>query len=477
MQATETKNEGLKREFKVRVPADEIAEKVTHRLKELTRTINMPGFRPGKVPVDLLRKKYGPSVMGEVLEKTVNESSQKTMTEHGIRPAMRPEIKITAFDDGKDLEYTMAVEALPEIAPIDFAEIKLDRLVIKATDSEIDDTLQRLAEAHKSSAPVTEDRQTRNGDIAVIDFVGRVDGEVFPGGKADGYSLELGSDSFIPGFEEQLIGVKAGEQVTVSVTFPEEYGAEDLAGKEAVFSVDVKEVRAPVPAAVDDELARKAGAESLEELRKTITVEREQEYRAISRMRLKRQLLDALADLADFEVPAGMLDQEFESIWKQFEEARKAGEDMDPADAQRGDEEIKAEYRVIAERRVRLGLLLSEVGGTNNIQVGPDDLNRAVLDEARRHPGQEKEVFEHFQKDSEALKSLSGPVYEDKVVDFILELATVTDKEVSVEDLLKEPEEKPAAGPKKQAKPKTAKKKSEAKKTTAKKKAVKKKKD
>jgi len=475
MQVTETSNEGLKREFKVLVPADEIEEQIAGRLKELARTIKLPGFRPGKVPVDLLRKKFGSSVMGEVLEKAVNESSQKTMTERNLRPAMQPEIKVIGFEDGKDLEYTMALEILPEIAPVDFAKIKLERMVVDIDASQVDEALQRLAEAHKSSEPVTDDRKTKNGDILVIDFVGRLDGEEFPGGKADGYSLELGSGSFIPGFEEQLVGAKTGDQVAVNVSFPDEYGAEELAGKEAAFTVDVKEVRAPVTAAIDDELARKVGMESLDALKKTIEEDRKKEFMTISRLRLKRELLDALAVTVDFEVPESMLNQEFEAIWTQFEEQKKNDPDnMDPADLNRSEDEIKEEYRGIAERRIRLGLLLSEVGSTNNIQVAQDDLNRAVLDEARRHPGQEKEVLEYFRNDADALKSLSGPVYEDKVVDFIIEMSNITDKTVTIDELMEEPEVKSAAKPEKKAKPKAAKKKPAAKKAAAKKTAAKK---
>jgi trigger factor len=471
MQVTETEAEGLKREFKVLVPAADIEEQMTSRLKELAKTVRLPGFRPGKVPVGLLRKRYGPSVMGEVLEKTVNESSQKTMTERGLRPALEPRIEITGFDEGKDLEYTMAVEIMPEIEPLDFSEIKLERLVVPINDGDMDETLQQMAGAYKTSTPLEDDRESRAGDTVIIDFVGRVDGEEFAGGKAEGYRLELGSGSFIPGFEDQIVGAKAGDAVAVSVTFPEDYGAEALAGKEAVFDVTLNEIHETTPAAIDDDLAHKAGAENLAALRDHIRQDREKELKALSRMRLKRALLDALADAVDFQVPVGMVDSEFEGIWKQFEEQREAGgPGLDPEDAERSDDENKAEYRALAERRVRLGLLLSEVGNTNNIQVSQDDIGRALMEEARRHPGHEKDVIEHYRNSPKAMRMLTAPVYEDKVVDFILELADVSDREATLDDLLAEPEAPPA---KKAAKKKAAKK-AAAKKAPAKKKAAKK---
>ncbi len=461
MQVTETKSEGLLHEFTIAVAAEEIEKSVISRLTELSKTVRVPGFRPGKAPVALLRKQYGPSVMGEVLERTVNETSQQAMQERDLQPALRPKIEVIKFEDGSDLEYSMVVETMPVIEPMDFSKISLQRLTVKADDKEIDNTLGRIADAHKTSEPVTTKRKAKNGDVLVIDFVGRVDGEEFAGGKAEGYSLELGSGSFIPGFEEQLVGFQAGDHVDVKVSFPAEYGAEDLAGKDAEFSVDIKELRKSAPAAIDDELAKKVGADDLETLKNNIREEHEREFKDMSRQRIKRELLDVLAEGHSFEVPGGLVDSEFEAIWAQFEEhrehARQHGEDAEAED-DKTDDELKDEYRDIAERRVRLGLLLAEIGKSNNLQVSQEDLNRAMMAEARRFPGQEQDVLEYYRKSPEAMQSLSAPIMEEKVVDFILEIASVSDKDASADELMKQPEPENGKTKKKAAKKSPAKK-------------------
>jgi len=477
MQVTETKTEGLLHEFNIVISAAEIEENVTSRLTELSKTARLPGFRPGKVPVSLLRKQYGPSVMGEVLEKTVNESSQSALNERELNPAVQPKIEITKFDEGADLEYTMAVEVLPSIEPMDFSKLKLERMVVKTDEEEVTKTLERLASAHKSSEPLKTKRKSKSGDIAIIDFVGKVDGEEFAGGKAEGYSLELGSGSFIPGFEDQLTGAKAGDHVEVKVQFPEEYGAEELAGKDAVFEVDVKELHEAVPAPIDDELAKKMGLEGLDQLKASISEEQERELKEVSRQHLKRELLDILDDSHSFDIPQGLVDNEIDNIWNQYQQqmahAKEHGHDMGE-DADKSEEEIKEEYREISERRVRLGLLLAEVGKVNNIQVSQDDINRGMMDEARRYPGQEQQVLEYFRSNPDAVQSLTAPILEEKVVDFIVELAKVSDKEVTADELLKEPEEKKPAKKKAAAKKKAPAKKAPAKKAAPKKKAAKK---
>lgn len=480
MQVTETKSEGLKREYKIAVPATDIEDHITSRLKNLARTVKLPGFRPGKAPVSLLRKRFGQNIMGEVLEKAVSDSSAKVMEDNSLRPAMQPKIEVVSFDEGKDLEYTMALEVLPKIEVGDFSKLELERLTAEVEETEIATVLERMAQAYKSSAPVTAKRKSKKGDIAVIDFKGRVGGEVFPGGAAEDYELELGSGSFIPGFEEQLTGAKAGDALDIKVTFPDEYGAEDLAGKEAVFEVTVKELREPVPAAIDDDLAKKMGRETLEELKQGIRDEHSKEYKEQSRQRLKRGLLDRLSDEHDFEVPEGMVEREFDAIWTQFQEHAKAH----PEEKEdKSEDEIKSEFRTISVRRIRLGLLLSEVAEQNNIRVGPDDINKAMMAEARRYPGQEQAVIDYYRNSDEAQQQLRGPILEDKVVDFIIEMAKVTDKKVPVEDLMKDPgddDEKPAkktagkAAPKKAAPKKAAPKKAAAKKAAPKKAAPKK---
>jgi len=475
MQVTETKTEGLSREYTVQLPAKDIEEKVSNRLKEIATTAQLPGFRPGKVPVALLRKRYGPSIMGEILERAVNDSSQQALAEKGIRPAMQPEIEITSFDEGKDLEYTMNVQALPEITPVDFKTLELERWVPEISDDELKTALENIANSQKTSEPVSKKRKSKAGDIVVIDFTGSVDGEEFPGGKAEGYSLELGSNSFIPGFEDQLIGKTAGDTLDVKVTFPAEYGAADLAGKDAVFAVTIHELRETAPAAIDDELATKLGMENLEKLKEAITEEQSREFREVARMKMKRALLDMLADGHDFEVPSKLVDQEFESIWKQFEDERKKAEENGEKADDDGlsDDDHKAEFRTIAERRVRLGLLLAEIGRVNEIQIAQEDLNKAVMEETRRYPGQEQEVMEFYQKNPEAMQQLSAPLYEDKVVDFIFEMSKVTDKKGSMADLMKAIEKEEAE--KADKKPAKAKKAKAAAKSTAKKTAEKKK--
>lgn len=442
MQITETNAEGLKREFTVTVASNDIEKKMQDRLTEIGRTIRLPGFRPGKVPMPVLRKRYGASVMGEVLEKAVSDSSAQAMRDHNLRPALQPKIEIVSFKEGADLEYKMAVELLPEIKPIDFAEIQLERLRPEIPEDEIDKAVQRIAEPNRKSEPV--DRPAATGDVVVIDFVGKVDGKEFPGGSAQGHSLELGSSRFIPGFEDQLIGAKAGEHRVVKVTFPAEYGSEELAGKEAEFTVDVKEVREKQPIAIDDDMAKEMGFDALEGLRKAVREQLERDYGGLARQRLKRALLDQLAAKHDFPVPPGMVDLEFDTIWKQFQEAREQNKDAVDEDVGKSDDELKTEYRAIAERRVRLGLLLSEVGRANAITVNQDEVNRALGEEARRHRGYEKQVVEFYRNNPEALANLRAPIFEDKVVDFITEMATVADKTVSIADLLKPETDEPS---------------------------------
>lgn len=462
MQVTETKTEGLKRDFKIVVPATDIENRVTTRLEQLSQTLRIPGFRPGKVPVSLLRKRYGPSVMGEVLERTVGETTMKAMSEHGLRPAMQPKVEITSFEEGKDLEYTMAVEVLPEIEPVDFSKIQLERLTVDVEEGEVDEVLTRMAEANKTSEPVVGEKAAEKGDVVVIDFVGKVDGKEFPGGKADGYHLDLGSGSFIPGFEDQLIGAKAGDQMAVNVTFPKEYGAADLAGKDAVFDVTVKELRSPRPATIDDEFAKRAGLENLDGLKKAIRDEHEREFKALARMRLKRALLDALAEMYDFPVPESLVEAELDSIWTQFEEQRKQHPDAAKDEyGDKSDDEIKAEFRAIAERRIRLGLVLAEVGRANKIEITQEDINRAIVAEARRYPGQEQKVIEYYRKNADAMESLRAPLIEDRVVDFMLEMATITERKVTREELMRDPDEEnddAEAQPKAEGKKKPAKK-------------------
>ena len=445
MQITETTAEGLKREYKVVVPKGDIERRVTDRLSEIGRTVRLPGFRPGKVPMPVLKRRYGQAVMGEVLQSAVGESSSEALRDRGLRPAMQPKIEIVSFEENTDLEYKMAVELLPEIKPVDFTELELERLRPDIPEEEIEKAIRRIAEPHRQSEPV--DREARSGDAVVIDYVGRVDGKEFAGGKGENHTLRLGSSTFIQGFEEQLVGAKSGETRVVNVTFPKEYGSDELAGKDAAFDVTVKEVRELQDPTIDDDLAKTVGFDTLDELKKLVGEQLSRDWAQIARQRLKRKVLDELASRHDFEVPPGMVEMEFESIWRQLEQERERNKELTAEDAGKSDDELKAEYRNIAERRVRLGLLLSEVGQQNNITVSNDEVNRALADEARRHPGYEKQVVEFYRKNPQALANLRAPIFEDKVIDFIVEMAKVTDRPITPDELLKlanEDEEKAA---------------------------------
>jgi len=442
MQVTKTNADGLKHEFKVVIPAGQIEEKVQTRLVEVGQTVRIPGFRPGKVPMGILKKKYGPSIMGEVLEAAVNDGARHACDENKLRPALQPKIEITSYAEGGDLEFTVAVETLPDVAIMDLGTLTLEKPVTAVDDAELDEALKSIAARREQTEAAAADQAAVSGDVVVIDFLGKLDGVPFDGGKAEGYSLKLGSNSFIPGFEEQLVGVKAGDERVVSVTFPAEYGNADLAGKPTEFDIKVHEVRQVVPAVIDDELAKSLGLDDLAALKTAVREEIEREYAGLSRIHLKRSLLDALAAGHDFGVPLGMVDLEFDAIWKQIEADKTAGK-LDEADAAKSEDELKAEYRTISERRVRLGLLLSEIGRQNNITISQEDINKAVMNEARRFPGQEHMVFQYYQKNEEALESLRAPIFEDKVIDFVLELAKVTDKPVSIEVLRADPDAHP----------------------------------
>ena len=465
MQVTETTNEGLKRAYKIVVPAADIENKITARLTEIAATIRMPGFRPGKVPVNLLRKQHGQAIMGEILEATVGESSQKAITDNELRPVAQPKIEIDKFDEGQDLEYSIELEVFPDIELTDFSKLKLERMKVPADEKQVDEMIDQMASGQKDSKPVEKARKIKDGDVAVIDFTGSVDGEEFAGGKAEDYGLEIGSGSFIPGFEEQIIGKDVGDEFDVNVTFPEQY-TEELAGKDAVFAVKIKELRETIPATVDDEFAKKMGAEGLDDLKAKLRENQEAELGQYTRMRVKRDLLDVLDEKHEFELPGGMIETEFEAVWHQFEHQRKDHPDqIDEDDKDKSDDELKEENREISARRVRLGLLLAEIGRVNEITVTPEEVNRAIMQEAQQHQGQEKEVFDYYKNNPEAMQAIQSPLLEDKVVDYILELADVTEKATTIEELMAEPE---PAKPKKKAK--AAKKKAPAKKKVASKK-------
>lgn len=436
MQVTETLSEGLKREFRIVLPAGDIEQRVADKLRAVGATARIPGFRQGKVPFALLKSRFGASVRGEVLQEAVNDGSSKAITDHGLRPALQPKIEITSADPGTDLSFTVAVELLPEITPVDFKTIEIERLEVNVGDEDVDKEVERRSAQVKRTEPVSEPRPSQKGDVVVIDFAGTIDGKAIPGGKADGYHLELGSGSFIPGLEDQIIGAKAGEHRSVTVRFPDEYQNASLRGKEAVFEVDLKEIRALQPVPIDDELAKQLGQENLDALKAAVRKDLEATYNVVSRSRMKRVLFDRLAEAHDFPLPAGMVDMEFNGIWQQIEQDRTAGR-LDAEDAAKSEDDLRKEYASVAERRIRLGLLLSEVGRVNNIAVTAEELNRALVNEARRHPGNERRVMEFYSQNPAAADTLRAPILEEKVVDFILEMAKVTKKAISPEEFLK----------------------------------------
>ena len=446
MQITETLNEGLKREYQVVVEAADIEGRVSGKLTDLAKQVRLPGFRPGKAPVALLRKTYGKQVLGEVLQETVNETTTRTLEQNELKPAMQPSIEITRFDEGTDLEYRIAVEVMPVIETMDFSELAIERPVAEIGQGMVDERLVQLAEGARQYEAAPEDREAQEGDRVAVDFEGRLDGTPFDGGSATDFDIVLGSGGRIPGFDENLTGVKAGDQRSFEVTFPDDYGAQHLAGKTVTFDVTVKRVEVPLATAIDDALAQQLGMQTLAELKEALRGMMQRDYARLSRAKTKRALLDALAGRYSFEVPPGMVRMEFDSIWNQVVEDLKR-QDKTEADLDKPEEEAKAEYRAIAERRVRLGLLLADVGQRNDITVTQQELNGAIAEQARNFPGQERQVLEFYRKQPEAQAQLRAPILEDKVCDFILEMATVTEKPVTVEELMREDDDEETGGP------------------------------
>jgi trigger factor len=448
MQVTETLSDGLKRGYTVILPFADLDARRNERLTTLGKTLRLPGFRPGKVPFPIVKQRYGTAVVAEVLEESVSEATQKVLNDRGLRPAQQPKVDMVTENPADlkgDLEFKVELELLPEIAMPDFGTIELTRQKAEVPQETIDKTLDQLAKGSRTLEAISPEtieargHGAQNGEVATIDFVGKIDGEPFEGGAATDSQVELGGSDFIPGFAEGLEGVKPGETRTINVTFPENYGKAELAGKQATFDITVKQVSTQVIPPIDDELAKKVGAETLDALKEMIKGRHQQELDNVSRMKVKKELLDALQNTADFPAPPSIVTQEFDQIWRQLEEARKAGTE-DEEDKGKDEDTLRSEYQAIAERRVRLGLLLAEIAKVNGIQVTDQELDRALYQRAMQFPGQEMQMLEFFRKYPQLTNSVRGPLLEDKVVDFVLELAKVTDQTVSVEELTKEPE-------------------------------------
>ncbi len=444
MQIKELKSEGLSFTYSVTVPKEDLSAKLDAKIKEMQPQVSLKGFRPGKVPVAHIKKMFGQSIMKDVVEETVNETSQQAINDNKLRPAGQPKIDLRANGEevtkGKaDLEYQLTVESIPEFEPVDPTKLKFTRLKYEATDADIDERLAELGQGQKSYKKKAKTAKAKKDDAVLIDFVGTIEGEAFEGGTMEGHQLVLGSGTFIPGFEDQLIGVKAGDELDVKVTFPTDYQAADLAGKEAVFATKVHEVQGATDAKIDDDFAKNFGLDDLAALKEAVKGQFEGELDMQSRMKLKRAILDELDKKHSFDLPAGMVEAEFANIWQQVQAEKEAGQ-LDEDDAKKTDKQLEKDYRKIAERRVRLGLVLAEMGQKEEVQITNEELQQAMIGEARRYPGQEQQVIEFYQKNPQAIAQLRAPIYEEKVVDLIIEKAKVTDKTVEKDELFKEDE-------------------------------------
>ena len=447
MQVTETLSEGLKREFKVVVPAAELDAKVNVRLDELKDRVRINGFRPGKVPVAHLKRMYGRSTMAEVIDATVRDTNNQIVSERGYKLAADPKVTLPTEQDAveklisgqSDLDYTMAVEIVPPIELTDFKTIKLTKLTSEVTDAEVAEAIARISEQNKPYSAKPEGEKAAKDDRIVISFAGTIDGKPFEGGSGDDSVVMIGSNTFIPGFEDQLIGIAAGETRTLKVTFPAHYPKAELAGKNAEFVVTAKSIESPGTVTVDDDFAKSLGLESLAKLREAVKDRIGREHVAMSRQKLKRMLLDELDVRHKFEPPPSLVEEEFDRVWKsvlaEMENEKKSFADEDTTEGK-----AKAEYRAIAERRVRLGLVLAEIGEKNTITVTEDEMSRAIMERARQFAGQEQRVWDYYRQNPQAVAALRAPIYEEKVVDFLLELASVTEKKVAREELYKEDE-------------------------------------
>jgi trigger factor len=454
MQVQETLAEGLKREFRVVVPVAELDAKVDERLSELKDKVQIRGFRPGKVPITHLKRLYGRSVRAETIDAAVQEANAKIVSDNSFRVAMEPKItlptdesEVKALIEGNaDLTYTVALEILPKFEIADVRSIKLERPVAPVSEDEIDEALARLVAQNRPFAAKEQGAKAENGDRVIVSFVGTIDGKTFEGGSGEDITVELGSNSFIPGFEDQLLGIAEGDERTVDVTFPQNYLNAELAGKAASFAVTAKGVHAPGSVAVNDEFAKGLGMESITMLRAAIKERLEREHADASRRHVKRALLDALDERHKFELPPALIEQEFENIWKtvlgDLESQKRTFADEDTTE-----EKARAEYQKLSERRVRLGLVLAEIGEKNQIKVTDEEVSRAVVERARQFPGQEQRIWEYYRQNQQALAGLRAPIFEEKVVDYLIELADVADKETTREKLFAEADAEDEAGP------------------------------
>ena len=447
MHVTEIASQGLRRELSVVVPASDLKAKVDARLNEMKGRAQIKGFRPGKVPLSYLKRLYGKSLMGEVVQASIDETSKAVLADRAETPAFQPDIKLpedasaieTLLSGGADLDYAMTYEIMPVFEPMDFSKLTLEKSIAEIDEADVDAAITRLAEQNREFASKGK-KKAANGDRVTIDYLGKLDGEPFDGGRDEDAKLVLGSNRFIPGFEEQLVGVKMGDEKVITVTFPDDYGAENLKGQVATFDITVKGVEAPVDVVIDDALATKVGMDDLDALKAAVRQQFKADYEGASRRKLKRTLLDALDENHDFDLPPTLVEREFEAIWREVEgdlkRQRKTFEDEGTTE-----EDARSEYRVIAERRVRLGLLLADVGSKAEVEVTEQELQQALQQRMRQFPGQERQLIEFYQQNPHAIAELRAPIFEDKTVDYILELATLNEKAVSRDELFSDPDD------------------------------------
>ena len=447
MAITQTLSEGLKREFEVIITNSELNKLVDEKLNNIAKEANLPGFRPGKVPVSVVKNRFGKQVLGEVVKESVDNVTKDTMEKNKLTPSSQPKIEIISFEEGEDLKARLSVEIMPEFEIPDLSNLEIIKPIVKVTDKDINDAVEKIAKENIGTKTIKKDRSAKKGDTVVIDFLGKVDGIPFEGGEAKGHNLKLGSNSFIPGFEDGLVGSKVGKKVSVAVTFPEDYQAKNLAGKKAVFETTINEIKEDVELVINDEFAKTLGMADLKALKSAVADQITKQHDQASREKSKRQILDKLADNISFDLPETLEKEEYNNICKAMNPNAKPDEaskdyikNQEPEPDKGMKKEEKQDASEIAKRRVRLGLLLSEIGRKNNIKVEEEDTRNAMMKEIQKYPGQEKQVMDYFKNNPEAQQQLSGPIFEDKIIDFILELANTKEKVVSLDELYKEEE-------------------------------------
>lgn len=443
MKITKKNTKGLKREFSIVISAKEIEDKINEKLSEIALTARIPGFRPGKIPASILKNRIGNEVRGEVLQTSIDEASKKAIRDENLQPVTKPSIDVEKYDEGSDLKASLSLEIMPLIKHIDLSKIKLEKYIAKVSDKDVNEALDRIAKQNQQTQPLKKERKSKLGDTLVIDFEGKMNNVLFDGGTGKGHHLALGSNSFIPGFEEGLVGLKVNDKKKLKLSFPKDYGIEKLAGKKVTFDVKINEIREAVPVTYDETFAKNLGMPSMKDLRKAISDQISNEHSNVTRSKLKQQLFDILDDKYKFDLPEGMVDQEYSSVCNSLnKEKNSAKKEQKENSVNKPDEKMskdeKEDAKNIAERRVKLGLLMGDIGRNNNIDVSPEEIKQAVMMESQKYPGQEKQVLEYYEKNKEATQNLAGPLFEEKVFDFICEMAEIKEKIVSVEKLYKE---------------------------------------